>query len=241
MYLTQYWDDPSVPDELLALLRSYRELNPGLEYQCMHRKSAERFIGERFTTREVAAFRACAVPAMQADYFRYCAVLALGGFYADADTRCIAPLAPLLPADAEAVVFARDNSIVINGCFAFREPGHPLLATVLEIATLGIERRLANDVWLTTGPGIFTFLHLLSEMTRQERIDLDYDNVVWNCPKSLRLIHDIARERHGDLDHLFDRIHVARFDELAMCCQEEWVDYKSTPRHWANWPGNIFQ
>ena len=66
-----------------------------------------------------------AVPEMQADDFRYGAVLAEGGFYADADARCLGPLAPLLEPGHRGVLFRRDNGNVVNGCFGFRAPGRP--------------------------------------------------------------------------------------------------------------------
>jgi len=241
MHLTQYWDRYPVPPNIAPMVESYRGLNQVLEHRCMDYVAAERFIADHFTTREVSAFRSCAVPAMQADYFRYCAVLALGGFYADADDRCIAPLRPLLPDGAQGVLFQRDNENVINGCFAFREPGHPLLTTVLEIATASIERRLSNSVWITTGPGIFTFLRLLSVLPPEERVDLNYDAIDPDATKSIRLCRDIASERHNDLDRLFDGVHVAPFSQLMGHIQEVWHEYKGTPQHWAHWSGSIFR
>ena len=240
MNLTQYWDAEPVPAEIAALMKTYAERNPGLLYRSFSRDSAENFISEHFSPRQLAAFRLCAVPAMQADYFRYCAVLAGGGFYADADTICTAALSPLLGEAEDGVLFQRENRNVVNGCFAFREPGHPLLATVLEIATVGIERRISESVWITTGPGIFTFLHLLTELNAEERRELDYDAIDPDTTTSIRLCHEIASQRHGDIDRLFEGIRVAPFAELEACCVEADLDYKRTGVHWLHWDKSIF-
>lgn len=241
MYLTQYWDSPEIPDEIAALLATAAATNPGLEHRCFDRRSADRFIASRFSARESAAFRACAVPAMQADYFRYCAVLADGGFYLDADSRSLAPLEPLLEGAGEGVLFRRENANVVNGLFAFREPASRWLGTVLELATLGIERRISESVWTTTGPGIFTYLHLLSRMTPAERAHLDYDFIGPDVTASIRLCQEVAAARHGaDLDHLFDGLSVLPFERLGTRIAEVDLRYKQGPAHWPNWEGSIF-
>ena len=159
MHITQYWQGPE-PENLAAILASYRAHNPGAHYRLYDRAAAAAFIGEHYGARESSAFRQCAVPAMQADYFRYCAVLALGGFYVDADMSCLAPMH--ISPGFDGLLYQRENGNVINAFLGFRAPGHPLLAAALEIATRGIEQRYSNDVWLVTGPGIFTYLRYMT-------------------------------------------------------------------------------
>lgn len=238
--LTQYWHRPEPPPEIAALMAGYRRTNPTLRHQCFSRESAEAFIQAHFSAREVAAFRCCAVPAMQADYFRYCAVLAMGGFYVDADTRCGAPLEGLLGDGGQGVIFRRDNGNVINGCFGFRDPGHPLLSAALEIATTGIERRLSQSVWVTTGPGIFTYLHMLSLMSPAQRLHLDYDHIDPDATAGARLCRDVAQAGPIGLDQLFDGVRVADFESLGEYCLDVDAPYKSTGEHWPNWQGSIF-
>ena len=79
MLLFQYWDTEDVPNYIADWFASFRKHNPGLDHRIFDQNSAETFIASNFTQREVAAFRACAVPSMQSDYFRYCAVLNFGG------------------------------------------------------------------------------------------------------------------------------------------------------------------
>lgn len=94
--IIQYWDSGSPPEEVAELIETFREHNPDTPHLVFSESEAERFIAEHFGPREVEAFRACALPAMQADYLRYCAVFALGGIYADADCECHRALQPLV-------------------------------------------------------------------------------------------------------------------------------------------------
>lgn len=179
----QYWHGPDPPEDVAGLIASFADRNPGVPHLVFDEASAERFIASNFTSREVAAFRACAVPAMQADYLRYCAVLSGAGVYADADLRCVAPLDSLLAPGQEGVMFGwpelppkwqtpfhewRERvgpyRAVLNHFFAFRSRGHPLLAMTLEAATVNIEQRISDDVATATGPSIFTSLYLLHRL-----------------------------------------------------------------------------
>ncbi len=191
--IVQYWHSEP-PAEVAAAFASFDEHNPGLEHAVFDEPRAAAFVEEHLSPREAAAFRACAVPAMQADYFRYCAIHALGGLYVDADFECVADLRPLLDRPG-GIVFGRQGPLtapiaavfefprevgeyraVSNDLFAFAEPGHPLLATAIEVATANVERRVADGpkgVWVTTGPGIFTSLYLLARLGSVDAF-LDY-------------------------------------------------------------------
>lgn len=240
MYLTQYWDTAILPREVQDLVDLGIRQNPTLRHRLFSRDSADDFIAANLSARELAAFRACAVPAMQADYFRYCAVLVDGGFYLDADSMCHQPIAPLLGDSDDGVLFKRANENVVNGVFAFRQAGHPFLKTSLEIATVGIERRIAQSVWTVTGPAIFTFLKMLAVMPAEDRGDLDYDFISPETTASVRLCFEIALARHGSIDRLFDGIRVAPFDSLEPFLGEPDLAYKHGDRHWTLWPGSIY-
>lgn len=181
--LVQYWHSEKAPEEIATLIASFPAVNADMRHRVFCEKSAEKFIAEHFSSREVDAFRACGVPAMQADYLRYCAVLRLGGIYADADLLCAAPLSTLLSPGETGVLFGWPKlpekwqtplfewgervgpyRAVLNSLFAFEAAGHPLLELSVEIATANIENRIAEDVAVTTGPGIFTSLYLLREL-----------------------------------------------------------------------------
>lgn len=240
MYLTQYWDHRCLPAEIAGLVDSHASGNPGLAHRLFDREGAADYIAQRLGPRASRAFAECAVPAMQADYFRYCVLLADGGFWSDADMRCVAPLSGLLPDDADAAVFERGNQNVIHGCLAFRAPGHPLMALVQEIATTGIERRISNSVWVTTGPGILTDLLLLSRLDVDDRRRLDYDQLGLDVTRSIRLCAELAAPRFPDFDRLFEGVAVRPFEDVESRTRDVALAYKDGPRHWVHWPGSIF-
>lgn len=161
----QYWHTPERPQEIEALTATFRDRNPDLPYRLFCEREARELIAARFGPREVAAFDACAVPAMQADYFRYCAVYALGGVYCDADFRCLRPLRKLVAASPGGRLFRRDPpGYLLNGFFLFPHPGHPLLRLALDVATANIEGRVGEKVQMVTGPWIFSALVTLGEL-----------------------------------------------------------------------------
>jgi hypothetical protein len=167
--IVQYWHSTEIPVEVAELVGTFRNLNPDLHHRLFCEATAGEFIAEHFSAREVAAFRACAVPAMQADYFRYCAVLALGGIYSDADFRCVRPLRELLASTGGGRLFRREPpGYLLNGFFLFDAPGHPLLRLTLDIATANIEGRVGERVQMVTGPWIFSGLAALHRLGSSE-------------------------------------------------------------------------
>jgi hypothetical protein len=162
--IIQYWHDEDVPGYLGESLSSCERHNPDLEHLLFNRSTAAAFIEERCSPRELAAFRSCAVPAMQSDYFRYCAGLALGGIYLDVDHACAAPFRPLLEDGAEGQLFKRSIGMMLNGVFVFRSPGHPFLRLALDVTTANIESRALENVPGVTGPMVFAGLVMLYEL-----------------------------------------------------------------------------
>ena len=242
MHLIQYWSHQPVPEEIRELTTTFAELNAGMHYAFFDWAAADEFIAARYPRRVSSAFRSCAVPAMQADYFRYCAVLALGGIYADADMRCKVPLEPLLAPDVAGFMFRRPNGNINNNFFGFRNPGHPLLELTLEIATRAIEQRFSNGVWIVTGPAMFTFLHLLSTLSPREREVLEFDGILdVDAALSIRLCRDTCVERALDFTNLFDGVHVAPQVDETNWADDVSFEYKNTAVHWLNWPGSIYR
>jgi Glycosyltransferase sugar-binding region containing DXD motif len=247
--VVQYWDSEEVPADVAELLATFRDGDPSMTHLLFNERTAEELIDEHLTARELAAFRSCAVPAMQADYFRYCAVYALGGVYVDADFGFRRSLRPLL--DAEGQLFERPPlGPVLPDVFAFRSPGHPLLALTIEVATRNIERRLSDNVALTTGPAIFTSLRQLQrsdsvealrplrELIRPEwRADLD---ACWE-----ELVDSIlgAVAERGPIDAVFEGVRVSPRAEMLTWVerQEAELPYKRGEDHWPNWGRSIFR
>lgn len=231
--IVQYWHSQDVPSYITELLQTFTELNPDLQHLVFDESSAASFIDEHFGPRQLRAFRACAVPAMQADYFRYCAIHALGGVYCDADVRCVAALCSLVPQKKQGRLFLRpEGNSLINGIFAFGSPGHPFLALVLEIVTANIERRLADRVYFNTGPPILTSLLWLNRLGSRDAF------------LELAEKHNHLKYAHCYLDAVGDLAQVGRaFDGIEFLAAKEnrWtgnpqtpLPYKATDAHFTN-------
>lgn len=157
MKLFQYWNTRAVPDEVETLMRTW-EHDTAFEYWRYHEETAIAYLRYHFGPRELKAFQSCGVPAMQADFFRYCALQAEGGIYVDADTYRGGNLAGLL-AEADRGMFMTRETRVANDFLFVREPGDPLFRRFVDQAVENIERRSSQNVWKVTGPWIPTELY----------------------------------------------------------------------------------
>ena len=238
--IIQYWHEEAVPDYIAEMLATFREHNPSLRHVLFSEASAEEFIDEHFGAREVAAFRACAVPAMQADYLRYCAVLALGGIYVDVDERCVSSLTSLLPSDADGRLFIRPEGAVINGFFAFAAPGHALLELALEIASTNIERRRCEEVYFTTGPPIFTCLYWLD---RLGSFDAVYERATGSGFVEHFRAYAETIESPDRASRALQGVRVSPIEDRVAFVRSAGPDlpYKHTDAHWTNAGPEIFR
>ncbi|MGC1852028.1 MAG: glycosyltransferase [Solirubrobacterales bacterium] len=257
--IVQYWHDEDIPGEVAELIASFPALNPEMHHLVFSETSAEEFIAEHFTPREVAAFRACAVPAMQADYLRYCAVLAFGGIYVDVDMECVAPLSSLLEIAGDGVLFGMPRlppmfrtpayewrerlgpyRAINNNIFAFSSPGHPLLELALAMATRSIETRSAENVALTTGPGIFTSLYLLREAGSLEVYADFVRGGVFEAgvPAFCAMI-----ESRADIERRLQRVRIPSLSDAARWARppKSKPSYKDAEGHWINVKTSIFR
>jgi Glycosyltransferase sugar-binding region containing DXD motif len=253
--IVQYWDSNPPPEQVAELLATFGAKNPDMSHRIFSEPTAERFIEAYYGRRELEAFRACGLPAMQADYFRYCAVLALGGIYADADYRCLGSLRPLVEGCESGHIFfnhtARIAQQVINGFFVFPAPGHPLLRLALDVATANIETRLAERVWpvgapvhqavgFTTGPGIFSFLYFLWALGSFEALIEGWSG------RKLEPFALTMRDVAGDYERIaeaFDGVRISPYEEMMgwVGLPDRRLAYKSTEAFWMNASMPIFR
>ena len=155
--LFQFWDTKEIPREIEQLMHTWDAV-PGFDHRIYDTAMAESYIAAHIGSRAHTAFLKCAVPAMQADFFRYCALYQEGGVYIDADTERTGDLAGFIADEKRGELMKRQNRVA-NDFLFFRTPGDPLLNKVIERAILNIEDRISNNVWLVTGPGIMTHMY----------------------------------------------------------------------------------
>ena len=241
----QYWHSERIPAYIAERLATFRERNPGSPHLIFNERTAAELIAERFGERHVRAFRACAVPAMQADYLRYCAVHAFGGVYVDADMTCVNSLQTIF--DRDGFLLEYPGGPMLNGLFAFAEPEHPFMAMSVEVATGNIERRASESVALATGPMIFTALVRLHRFGSLEdvlaSVETGWRNRVTEGWSDFSASIEKAVAEHGPLDRALAGVRIAEHDEgLEWLRNPEFeLPYKSTDSYWANWTGTIFR
>jgi hypothetical protein len=245
--IVQYWHSAEAPPEVAQLLATFPPANPDMPHLVFDEAGAEEMIEKHLGARHADAFRACAVPAMQADYFRYCAVYALGGVYADADFSCARPLRPLVEVEGQLFELDPPRGPALNNLFAFRAPRHPFLALAIEVATRNVERRISDNVALTTGPAIFSGL---LQLHRGEPLE-DLRGLIrpaWRaeleaCWEELvaSLMGTIADV--GPLETALAGVRISSRAEMLTWVNrtETELSYKRKDDYWANWKGSIFR
>ena len=152
--IVQYWDD-DIPADVAALCEGWRTSHPTFSYRRISLGEARRFLGERGPPGALAAFNRAAEPAMKADLFRLAYLFHEGGYYIDADDRCLAPIPTIAPGGHDLVLYQEDYGTVGNNFIGAR-PGHPAIGRALRGATDALNRGDNDILWLSTGPGLLT-------------------------------------------------------------------------------------
>jgi mannosyltransferase OCH1-like enzyme len=201
--ILQYWDDAEPPPEILELMNSWQIAHPDFQYIRLHDETAEHFLQEHNLLAELKAYRRAREPAQRADLLRLAYLGVHGGFYIDADDRCLAPVTSYLPADATFVAFQEDFGTLANN-FLGVIPNHPVIKHALQLGTEAINRGDHDFLWLATGPGLLTRV---------------FAQFKCRPPKDLP---DLGEPT------ILDMAHTAR--HIGIHCP---VTYKKTERHWS--------
>ena len=199
----QFWDSAEPPQEISDFTATWRDLNPGYGYELFTEGTAAEFLKKHFPHHVGHGFLKANQPAMKADIFRLAYLYSHGGFYVDADDRCLQPLDKMTIGDAQLLLYQEDIGSLGNN-FIGCEPGHPLIGRALAWAVDAAHRGNSDILWLSTGPGLLSraFASMLAEKGASWREGLE------------RTI-------------IFDRHEIIQF--LAIHCQ---VAYKHTDNHW---------
>ncbi len=240
MKLIQYWDTGDPPDDVAGWVDGFRVMNPEMEHRLYSRDDAAWFIKKRLGQRHLKAFEACAVPSMQSDYFRLCAIISNAGVYADADLQCVQPVASLLSTAPHSLMLVWDRQL-LHSFMMYRETEDPFLRACLALATQNIEERWEGSAYTVAGPGVINAVRVHVQPAWLSRILPFLDNEVcrpWRFPELVERAVPFGQSA-GVAES------VSALTVVHALQAEPWLlapvpAYKQTAKHWLNWPGSVY-
>jgi hypothetical protein len=240
--LFQYWNDATPPDDVAAWIEDIRRDNPDFEHVLLDETSGARFVAQHYGPREVAAFRACVQPAMQADLLRLCLMDAEGGLYIDADHQSHEPLAGMI-VDAPHALLPIWNNVFATGIMMFRRPGNRFVRACLEVAVDNIAARRFPNVLIATGPGLFNAVRCVIDPSVRPGVETlvglsdwgrwGWDELIARAEQMVQPSPELAAD-------------MAAITLVESGSTMRWLGiappaYKSTERHWLNFTGELYR
>ncbi|MGO8858678.1 MAG: tetratricopeptide repeat protein, partial [Steroidobacteraceae bacterium] len=153
--IMQYWDQTTPPKGIAELLSTWVEAHPGYQYCRFDNASARAYLRSNYPEDVLRAYRRASHPAQASDLFRLAYLFREGGFYVDADDRCVGHLSSITPANALLIAYQEQFATLGNnflGCV----PGEPVIGRALSLAVEALNRGDNDTLWLATGPGLLT-------------------------------------------------------------------------------------
>jgi predicted Zn-dependent protease len=165
----QFWDNPHPPRDVVSLVATWRELNPGFAHTLYDQLAATAYLRDHFDEDVQKAFRRSPSVAGKADILRLALLWREGGVYADADDRCAGPLETLLA--GRDLVLRQEIFGSIGNNFIAVTPRHPLIQAALRQSVTAILRGDRESIWLISGPGMLTRAFALYVAETRDRIE----------------------------------------------------------------------
>jgi tetratricopeptide (TPR) repeat protein len=221
--LIQYWDQPSPPEGIAALMAGWRAAHPSWEYVRYNDTSAREFIAAHHGADVARAYQLSRHPAQRADIFRLAHLAVTGGVYIDADDRALTPLDAVIPPSTRFFGYQENYGTLGNNVIGATLE-HPVILRALEEVTAAITRGDSDHLWLATGPGLvsralaceFTWNKLNPEFaippaeTTSPTLVIDYLQA--ECLHNMTILEQGELQRH-----------------VGLHCR---MPYKKTEKHW---------
>ena len=162
--IVQYWDQECPPEDIAELLHTWVEAHPDYQYRRFDDTAARDYLMSHYPETALKAYRRATHPAQASDLFRLAYLFREGGFYIDADDRCVGHLSAITAPDVVLVTYQEQYATLGNnflGCI----PGEPVIGRALTLAVESLARGDPDTIWLATGPGLLTraFAEVLAE------------------------------------------------------------------------------
>jgi tetratricopeptide (TPR) repeat protein len=163
-HIVQYWHAATPPADVHQLISSWQVRHPDYQHSLFNDATATAFLRAHHPPKVALAFRRASHPAQRADIFRLGYLAIKGGFYVDADDRCLDRLDAYVPVAAKFIGYQENYATIANN-FLGVVPRHPVMLLALNLAVEALNRGDHDIVWLSTGPGLMTraFCQVLAE------------------------------------------------------------------------------
>jgi tetratricopeptide (TPR) repeat protein len=153
--IMQFWDRSRPPTAVSKLLRTWSDAHPDHDYHRFDKGSARTYLAANYPIEVGRAFHRASHPAQASDIFRLAYLLREGGFYVDADDRCVGHLSSVAAANLQFIAYQEQFASLGNnfiGCV----PDEPIIKHALNLAVEAMNRGDSEAIWLSTGPGVLT-------------------------------------------------------------------------------------
>ena len=213
-----YAELPTVKNNNLKLLtETWKALNPGYAYYYCDDEACLNMVkqSDEELYECILECDRVNVVSMKSDIFRYFVLYTHGGYYADIDTVCYAPIDSWIKPGCRFILSPEDNSLFFQQWFLGAQQGHPLLKALLDNIKqkfkAGIDYTNPAFVHVSTGPEIFTNTILdYLKITRQNRLremSPEYNHLQSLKDAGVYIYADYRYFRdgapHGVVEHLF--------------------------------------
>ena len=153
--ILQFWDNVTIPEDIAELMASWRVQNPDHDHQVFDDARARAWLEAHYPPPVLQAYLRSREAAQKSDIFRLAWLARHGGIYADADDRCLRPLATILPAGA-GLVLSQEVLGTVGNNFIAVAPEHPVMEVAVRLAVNAVNRGDNDGVWYSTGPALLT-------------------------------------------------------------------------------------
>lgn len=161
--IIQFWDTDVVPEEVRGLMEKTRAANPNYCHLLFSEEAARDYVRSSLGADCVPLFDVCPHAAAKADFFRAAYLMEHGGVYIDADEVSESSLSEHFDSSNFdlILVYTKASVSCINNWFIAAAPHSAIVERAVEniVENLRnvIKYGLSTNVWLLTGPGVWTF------------------------------------------------------------------------------------
>lgn len=194
MKIVQFWHSSEIPNEILELIDSWKQLNPEAEHVLLDRQLALEFMEQNFDKTLVRAFDEVTLPAMVCDIFRVAYLMINGGIYVDCGSRCKAPIDQWGLDLSKMTVMRKWHGGVCNGLIC-APAYHPRLVEIWKRIENVLRTRPNGSIWNLTGPLLFI-----------ETVDNDWQSELDESQRSVSVV---------------DQLEILPFFELVGCLNHQ--------------------